>query len=584
VDRTNRNVALASAFVEELARCGLREAVISPGSRSTPLALALWRAPAIRCRVLVDERSAGFFALGAAQASRVPVALLTTSGTAAANLHPAVSEADESAVPLIVMTADRPPELRGIGAGQTIDQLKLYGSAVRWFCEVGTHEADDAGLLHFRSVACRAYAVARGQARPRPVHLNVAWRDPLGPEPHEDAVTATSALALHGRGERPLTAVPGSPPAPDSALLDELAERVAATERGLIVCGRQADPLLAEPIARLARSSGYPVLAEPTSQLRLAEPGHDGLVWTYDAIARARPHDLAPKLVIRFGEMPTSKALRRWLGSSDDVRQVLVDPAYGWNEPSARAEAIVRADPKAFAAGIAERLGPTRSTEFTESWTSAGVAAAEAIAGELASEAELTEPGVHRALAQLYDDEDLVYTGSSMPIRDQEAFLPPARRGTRFLCNRGANGIDGLVSSGIGAARASGRPTWIVTGDLGFFHDMNGLAALDPSDPPVRIVVLNNSGGGIFELLPQADQLDRDEFEALFATPVHFEVAKAAALHDLAHLELSSISDLDGVPPDRHVVVEARVDRRNDTALRHRVAEAAIAASSSQAP
>ena len=574
-------MALASAFVEELARCGLREAAISPGSRSTPLALALWRAPAIRCRVIVDERSAGFLALGAAQATGRPSALLTTSGTAAANLHPAVSEADESAVPLIVMTADRPPELRGIGAGQTIDQLKLYGSAVRWFCEVGTHEADDAGLLHFRSVACRAYAVARGQARPGPVHLNVPWRDPLGPEPHDDDVTATSTLALTGRGERPLTAVPGSPPPPDSALLDELAERVAATERGLIVCGRQTDPLLADPVGQLARSSGYPVLAEPTSQLRLADPGHDGLVWAYDAVARGRPSALAPELVIRFGEMPTSKALRQWVGSGDDVRQVLVDPGYGWNEPSARAEAIVRADPKSFATGIAERLGPIRTTGFLESWRSAGAAAAEAIQGELASPDELTEPGIHRALAQLYDDGDLVYTGSSMPIRDQEAFLPPTHRGTRFLCNRGANGIDGLVSSGIGAATASGRPTWIITGDLGFFHDMNGLAALDASDPPIRIVVLNNSGGGIFELLPQADQLERDEFEALFATPVNFEVAKAAALYDLAHVGLSSISELDGIPLDGHVIVEAPVDRGNDTALRRRIAEAAIAATSS---
>ena len=186
-------------MVDELARCGVREAVISPGSRSTPLALALWREPSIEARVIVDERSAGFFALGAAQATGRPTAVLCTSGTAAANLHPAVCEADESAVGLIVLTADRPPELRGIGAGQTIDQLKLYGSAVRWFCEVGTHDADDAGLLHFRSVACRAYWTAAGDPRPGPVHLNVPWRDPLGPEPRPGEVTASSPLALEGR-------------------------------------------------------------------------------------------------------------------------------------------------------------------------------------------------------------------------------------------------------------------------------------------------------------------------------------------------------------------------------------------------
>ena len=181
MDATNRNTALASALVEELARCGVRQAVLSPGSRSTPLALALHREPAIELTVIVDERSAAFFALGAAQATGVPVAMLCTSGTAAANFHPAICEADESAVPLIALTADRPPELRGIGAGQTIDQIKLYGNSVRWFCEVGTHQADDAGLLHYRSVACRAYAAAAGDRRPGPVHLNLAWRDPLAP-------------------------------------------------------------------------------------------------------------------------------------------------------------------------------------------------------------------------------------------------------------------------------------------------------------------------------------------------------------------------------------------------------------------
>src|ERR687891_1635174 len=211
MDRTNRNTALASALVEELARCGMRHAVLSPGSRSTPLAVALWRQPAIDVSVIVDERSAGYFGVGAGQATRRPAAVLCTSGTAAANLHPAIAEADEAGVPLLVLTADRPPELRGIGAGQTIDQLKLYGDAARWFCEVGTHEADDAGLLHLRSTACRAYAAARGEPRSGPVHLNVPWREPLAPLPVEGDVTATSPLALEGRGERPLTAV--TPPA-----------------------------------------------------------------------------------------------------------------------------------------------------------------------------------------------------------------------------------------------------------------------------------------------------------------------------------------------------------------------------------
>src|SRR3954451_15958433 len=231
MDATNANTALASAFVEELARCGLRHAVLSPGSRSTPLAVALGRQPAIDLSVIVDERSAAFFALGAAQATRTPVAILCTSGTAAANFHPAVCEADESGVPLVVLTADRPPELRGIGAGQTIDQLKLYGNAVRWFCEVGTPDADDAGLLHYRSVACRAFAMARGEPRPGPVHLNLAWREPLAPVDQPGAVTATDPLALEGRDGRPFTAVARGPAQPDPFILDELARHAQAAER-----------------------------------------------------------------------------------------------------------------------------------------------------------------------------------------------------------------------------------------------------------------------------------------------------------------------------------------------------------------
>src|SRR5215213_9945157 len=243
MDLTNRNTALASAMAEELARSGVDRAVVSPGSRSTPLAVSLWRQPEIEVTVILDERSAGFFALGTALATGTPAAVLCTSGSAAANLHPAVVEADEAGVPLIVLTADRPPELRDIGAGQTIDQLKLYGSAVRWFCEVGTHQADDDGLLHFRSVACRGYTTAAGDPRPGPVHLNVPWRDPLGPEPVADDVSATTALALEGRDRAwPLTMVPPAPPLPAEPLVEALFERLRAAPRGLIVAGRIPSP------------------------------------------------------------------------------------------------------------------------------------------------------------------------------------------------------------------------------------------------------------------------------------------------------------------------------------------------------
>src|ERR1700755_492587 len=286
MDPTNTNTALASAFAEELDRGGLRHAVVSPGSRSTPLALALWRAPGIEVTVIVDERSAAFFALGAAQASGAPVALLCTSGSAVANYHPAVLEADESALPLIVLSADRPPALRGIGAGQAVDQIKVFGASVRWFCEVGTHAADDEGLLHYRSVACRALARARGETRPGPVHLNLPWREPLAPVPVPGAVSATEPLALRGRDGRPLRAGTGIDLEPSAFLLEEMAAHIGDAISGVIVAGRQLDPELREPLAHLARASGFPILAEPTSQLRCGPHERSYVVSTYDLLLR----------------------------------------------------------------------------------------------------------------------------------------------------------------------------------------------------------------------------------------------------------------------------------------------------------
>jgi len=576
VDPTNVNTALASAFVEELSRGGVRHAVVSPGSRSTPLAVALWRQPEIEVSVILDERSAAFFALGAAQASRAPVAMLCTSGTAAANFHPAICEADESAVPLIALSADRPPELRGIGAGQTIDQIKLFGSSVRWFCEVGTHEADDDGLLHLRSVACRALAAAKGEPRPGPVHLNLAWREPLAPIAVEGAVTATDPLALDGRGERPLTAVTAIDLEPSQFLLEEVAGHIGNANSGVIVAGRQLDPELREPLAHLARAAGFPILAEPTSQLRCGPHDRSHVITTYDQLLRDESFRKAvkPDLVLRFGEMPTSKPLRAWLAASG-ADEIVVDPVGGWNEPTNRAAAILRADPTELAAGWATRLeGEARSAP--QAWLDAEQAARSAIEAALGQEGQITEPALHLALGRAHTEGDLVYTASSMPIRDQEAFLPNEPTDVHFLCNRGANGIDGLLSSGIGAAHASGRPTTIVSGDLGFLHDLGGLAALREVSTPVRIVVINNDGGGIFGFLPQAEALGESEYEALLGTPRGVNVAKAADLFGLSYFEVNSLATLPGALALGTGLIEVKVDRQANVDL-HRHLSAAVA-------
>jgi len=563
MDSTNANTALASAFAEELARGGLRLAVVSPGSRSTPLALALWRQPEIAVKVIVDERSAGFFALGAAQVSGEPVALLCTSGTALVNYHPAVVEADESGIPLVVLSADRPPELRGIGAGQTIDQIKSFGSSVRWFCEVGTHAADDSGLLHYRSVACRALAAARGETRPGPVHLNLPWREPLAPVPVKGGVTATDPLALEGRDGRPLTAVTHIDLEPSTFLLDEVAGHIGNAISGVIVAGRQLDPELREPLVHLARVAGFPILADPTSQVRCGPHDRSHVVAAYDLLLRDErfARSVVPELILRFGAMPTSKPLRAWIETSD-ADQIVIDPYGGWNEPTNRAAAILRADPTELASGWAARVEGLEGREcpLPDRWTEAE-RAAQAALDEAFSDAEISEPALHRALGAAHRDGDLVYTSSSMPIRDQEAFLAPSGTDLLFLSNRGANGIDGLISSGIGAAQASGRPATIITGDLGLLHDIGALAALRDVETPVRIVVIDNDGGGIFHFLPQEAALESEEFEALLGTPRGVDTAKAAALFDLPHRRLESLGGLAEALAAGTGLIEVKTDR-----------------------
>ena len=578
VDPTNRNTALASALVEELARCGTRRAVVSPGSRSTPLALALWRHPAIEVEVILDERSAGFFALGTALATRLPAVVLCTSGSAAANLHPAIVEADEAGVPLIALTADRPPELRGIGAGQTIDQLKLYGDAVRWFCELGTHDADDEGLLHFRSVACRAYAAALGDPRPGPVHLNVPFRDPLAPVQVEGDVTASDPLALEGRGERPLNAVARVAAMSRPELTEELCERIAAEPRGLIVAGRQLDPDPAPALARLASAARYPILAEPTSQLRLGPHDRSRVVSSYDLLARGAPEALQPRLIVRVGDMPTSKALRRWLAEIDGLRQSVVDPHSDWREPTRRAETLVRADPGPLADRLAELLsdrGRERedaAEEFSAAWTAADRAARAAVGSELEGVDELSEPGAWLALAAELREGDNVLAASSMPVRDLEAFLPSAPERVRFLANRGANGIDGLVSTAAGIAAASGARTWAVLGDLALAHDLGSLAAARGVEN-LRLLVLDNGGGGIFHFLPQAEAMGAEEFEALMGTPSGLDLSRAVELFGMSSARPGDPDELRRALRSDARAVIVGVDRQGNVELHSRLAD-----------
>jgi 2-succinyl-5-enolpyruvyl-6-hydroxy-3-cyclohexene-1-carboxylate synthase len=359
---------------------------------------------------------------------------------------------------------------------------------------------------------------------------------------------------------------------PSAFLLDEVAGHIGDAIAGVIIAGRQLDPELREPLAHLARASGFPILAEPTSQLRCGPHDRSYVIASYDQLLRDEhfAKSVVPDLVLRFGEMPTSKPLRAWLAASG-ADQIVVDPYGGWHDPSRRAAALLRADPTELASGWATRL-EKEGRPAPEAWLAAERAAQEALEGGLEGE-ELSEPALHQALGRAHRDGDLIYTASSMPIRDQESFLPSTSADALFLCNRGANGIDGLISAGIGAARASGKPTTIVSGDLGLLHDIGGLAALREVSTPVRIVVIDNDGGGIFHFLPQAEALDGPEFESLLGTPRGVSVKRAAALFDLPHRRLESLADLPGALAVGTGLIEVKTDRHANVAAHGRLTE-----------
>jgi 2-succinyl-5-enolpyruvyl-6-hydroxy-3-cyclohexene-1-carboxylate synthase len=516
----NRTYAPLQAFVDELVRCGLRHAVTCPGSRNAPLILTLAGHPGIEAVSVIDERAAGFVALGLAKASGRPAAITCTSGTAAANVHPAVAEAWEARVPLIVLTADRPPELRGVGAGQAIDQLGLYGSAAKWFVEVGTHEPGRETAIHYRSLACRAYWTAGG-GRPGPVHLNFPLREPLAPVDED-----LSATDWAGREDgRPWTELREHTSAPHADDVHSLAARIAGTPRGAVVCGPIQEEV-AEPAARLAAEAGWPLLAEPTSGVRCGDHDRSHVIAHYDVLLRvdsfAREHE--PELVLRVGDTPTSKPLREWLAGAP---QVVLDPHAAWNEPTRRAELLL----KAAAAPTLDALAATlemRSAERDAGWLGSWRAADALVQPALAESPDPFEPKVLAGLEPELPEDTLVWVSSSMPIRDVEAYFPQSPKRLRFLANRGANGIDGVVSSALGAALGSGRPTWLLTGELALLHDVGGLLAARRAGVDLRIVCLNNGGGAIFDFLPVAEHADPALYEAHIATPAGVDLAQLA--------------------------------------------------------
>ena len=544
----NRTYAPLQAFVEELYRCGMRHAVTSPGSRNAPLALTLAAQEGVEATSVIDERAAGFVALGMAKASGRPVAVTCTSGTAAANLHPAVVEAHEARVPLIVLTADRPPELREVGAGQAIDQIKLYGAAAKWFVEVGTHDPTRETAIHHRALACRAWWTAAG-GRPGPVHLNFALREPLAPAPER-----LDPGGWEGRPDgRAWTEAREHASAPHSVDVHAVAERIAAEPRGLIVCGPTAEPV-ADAAARLAAEAGWPILAEPTSGMRCGDHDRSHVIAHYDVLLRLPDFAdrNAPRLVLRVGDMPTSKPLRAFVAKTS---QIIVDPHGAWHEPTRTAELVLHAAAEPTLNALASAV-EMRSADRDDGWVPGWRDADAKAWAEVQSAPEDFEGRLLAALEPELPDEAVVWVSSSMPIRDVEACFPQSPKRLRFLANRGANGIDGVVSSALGARIATGLPTWVLIGELALQHDAGGLLAARRAGVPLEIFCIDNGGGGIFDFLPVAEHADPAAYEAHIATP-------------------SKDVDLAALWPGLRV---ARTDRRQNVRLHRELAERVSAA------
>lgn len=545
-ERTLRggNHEFAAALLGGLASSGVRDLCLCPGSRSTPLAVAAARTPGLRVQAHLDERSAGFFALGVARASRRPVALVCTSGTAAANFLPAVVEAHYARVPLLLLTADRPAELRDWGAGQTIDQIRLYGAHVRRFFEAPTPSAGLDLASHGRMLAARAVAAAWGRP-PGPVHLNLPFREPL--EPSTGPLSAPPA-------ERHPTVSPSGPaqaPLAGPAEVEAIAAHLAGARRGVLVAGPvDRDPVLAGAVARLARALGWPLLAEPTAQLRsgaflrgVAVTAH------HDAFLRETRFATAhvPDLVLRLGDSPTGKSLRRWLETDLGTRLVLLDPDGVFHDPAQRADLILGFEPAPLCDEVAaalERAGARPLSPFGHALLRADRACARAFEATLGGEPRIFSPAVVRALASALPEGATLYLSNSMAVRDADGFWPVGARALRVLCNRGANGIDGVVSSALGASLRSDGPTVLLTGDLAFLHDVGGLFAARHVEGSCTIVVLHDDGGGIFSFLPIAAHGEAVRFREHFTLPHGLALGPAAALYGLDHRRTDSADAL----------------------------------------
>lgn len=563
----------AATLVDELVRGGVRHAVVAPGSRSGPLALALEAHEGLQLHVRLDERSAAFFALGTALGSGAPAVMLTTSGTAAAEVHAAVVEADLARVPLIVLTADRPPELHQIGAPQTAEQVGLFGRAVRFASDLGVPDATSRKA--WRSVAARLVAEATASvAGPGPVHANVALREPLAGAPDDLPEGAPAGAAWH--------TVRRGPGVPDG-VLDALLAHIDG-RRGVIIAGGGAAAAPGDALFAFSDALGWPVLAEPRACAREPRPG---LIAHGDGIARspvAREH-LRPEVVLRVGAPHASKVLAGWCGSLGDegVEELLVDPYGSFEDPERHAREVLRADPSELLRRAANARPAPAAADWRGQWEHADRIVEGSIAAVLA-ESGRSEPAIARELFAALPAGATLVCSSSMPVRDVEWFAAARVGAPRVLANRGANGIDGVTSTVLGvAASVSAGPVVGLTGDLAFLHDVSALVwGRHEERPAAVLVVVDNGGGGIFDFLDYPGTVEAARYERLFGTPQAVDVGSVAAGFGVPVLEGDAVAlgalVEEAIAKTTLCVVRCRTDRQQNVAIHARLTDAIVGA------
>ncbi|MEC0765973.1 2-succinyl-5-enolpyruvyl-6-hydroxy-3-cyclohexene-1-carboxylic-acid synthase [Bacillus atrophaeus] len=509
------------SFIDEFALSGVTDAVICPGSRSTPLAILAAAHPDIHVHVQIDERSAAFFALGLAKAQQRPVMLICTSGTAAANFYPAVIEAHYSRVPIIVLTADRPHELREVGAPQAIDQHFLFGNFVKFFTDSALPENDPHMLRYIRTLASRAAGEA-GKRPMGPVHVNVPLREPLMPDlsdhPFERKRTGSHVSVKTGTHSV------------DSDSLSDIKAILADAEKGMIVCGEIHGETEKEHILALSDALQYPILADPLSNLRTGAHDKSMVIDAYDSFLKDDELKavLRPDVVIRFGPMPVSKPLFLWLKEDSDIQQIIIDEDGGWRDPTHTSAYMIHSNAGAFADALLSDGFENRPAEWLEKWQFVNQRFRYHLQS-VSSEEISFEGNLYRQLQHLLPENSSLFVGNSMPIRDVDTFFEKQDRQFRIYANRGANGIDGVVSSAMGVCEGTKGPVTLVIGDLSFYHDLNGLLAGKKLGIPLTVILVNNDGGGIFSFLPQSSE--QTHFEDLFGTPTGLDFKHAAALY-----------------------------------------------------